>query len=418
MGMVMFANDILLAFFVMALLFVRQVWILKRPNKINYAPLMIGIGAIASVLHFILHPDPSDVILLLRESFIPLLISLLLYIVMNILQQTQQSQQAKMQEEFTRVLVSEVTSLKKFMTDLEARMILSQQEDQQVREEVRKKFQEDIQALDAIQVNQATFAKRIDEMQAWHEEVSKGFAHFTEVQLPGLDDVVHKHIDILRVSEQDHFNKIQTTLNKAVESRCDIADDIDELKKKLGSMKNISDEIAHAITKHTLQQLSGVTKAFESQIVTLKSHSEGVRTSLLEGETTLAKIRQQSELIMKQMVLSAKKMDELESQNSGLHDIYSTVKEIIVDIEAIRADYIKAQSQLSHISKEISDTKDEQLQVMQKKIDTLNMELRIKIDESLEKLHEHYHITSGELSESVQLLAKQAQLKKSGYGDV
>jgi hypothetical protein len=65
-------------------LFLRQISILKQPNKINYAPLMVGIGAIGSVIHFIIHPDASNVIMLLRESFFPLLVALLFYIVMNI----------------------------------------------------------------------------------------------------------------------------------------------------------------------------------------------------------------------------------------------------------------------------------------------------------------------------------------------
>jgi len=35
----MFDSDILLAFAFMGLLFVREIVIIKRPNKINYAPL-------------------------------------------------------------------------------------------------------------------------------------------------------------------------------------------------------------------------------------------------------------------------------------------------------------------------------------------------------------------------------------------
>ena len=53
----MLDGDLLLAFSFMALLFLRQISILKQPNKINYAPLMIGIGSISSVVHFIIHPD-------------------------------------------------------------------------------------------------------------------------------------------------------------------------------------------------------------------------------------------------------------------------------------------------------------------------------------------------------------------------
>jgi archaellum component FlaC len=400
----------------MAILFLRQIYILKQANKINYSPLMIGVGAISSLVHFIIHPDTTDILLLLRESLFPLLVALLLYIVMNILHQTQQSENAKIQEEFTKVLVSEISQLKKFILELEDRMKTYQQEEMKVQEEIRSKFKEDIKALDAIQTNQIKFLDKFDDMESWHKNVSRSFEFFSEVQLPELDNVVHKHIDILRVAEQDHYNKLTTLLEKAVDNRYDISEEIDELKTNLNNIKSVSSDIAKAITKHTLQQLSGVTKAFESQIVSLKSHTEGVKMSLYEGENTLSSIRNQSEMIMKQMVLSSKKMDELEKQNNRLHDIYSTIKDIISDVEAIKSDYIKSQAQLSMLAKEFESSKDKQVLEVKDKIDEISETLSNKIDESLEKLHEHYHVANENITQSMQILAKKAQLKK-GYLD-
>ena len=413
----MFDIDLLIAFAFMALLFLRQISILKQPNKINYASLIIIIGTIGGVIHFILHPDNGDIILLLRESFIPFLVGLLLYIIMNIMHQTQESQSARTKEEFTKVLVSEISNLKKFMSELESRMSNSQKEDQRVQEEVRKKFQEDIKALDTIKENQAKFLDKFDEMESWHNSVTKEFEHFTDVQMPELDNVVHKHIDILRVAEQDHYNQIKTTLSKAVESRGDMSGEIEDLKLNLESIKNISDTIANSITEQTLQQLSGVTKAFENQIIALKSHAESVRTSLSEGDNTLGNIRAQSEMIMKQMSLSSQKMDALEKQNDGLHDIYSNIKDLMKDMEMVKSDYVKSQSQLLHISQELSTSKDEQVDALKVQVESLSSVLTAKIDESLDKLHEHYHIADEDITQSVQILAKKAQLK-SGYTEL
>ena len=413
----MFDIDLLIAFAFMALLFLRQISILKQPNKINYAPLMIGIGAISAVLHFILHPDTTDVILLLRESFIPLLVALLLYIMMNIMHQTQESQSARSKDEFTKVLVDEISKLKEFVSELEYKVGSSQRANSKEQAEIQKKFQEDIKALDAIKENQANFLQKFDEMDLWHQNVSKEFEHFREIQMPELDNVVHKHIDILRVAEQDHYNQLKGTLQKAVESRVEMSDDMDILKGKLGSMKNISDDIAKSITKHTLQQLSGVTKAFEDQIIALKSHAESVKTSLSEGDSRLDNIKTQSEMIMKQMSLSSHKMDELEKQNDGLHNIYTTAKELVRDVEKIKDDYIASQSQLAQVSKELSASKDGQLYDMRKQIESLSDTLTQKIDDSLEKLHEHYHIADEDITKSVQILSKKAQLK-SGYTEL
>jgi len=413
----MFDSDILLAFAFMGILFLRQIVIIKRPNKINYAPLMIGIGSIATLVHFIIHPESTDILLITRESLFPLLVSLLLYTVMNILHQTQLSQSARTQEEFVKVLVSEITQLKEFIYEIETKMTLAQQEERRAQEEIRSQFKEDVTALDTIQRNQTKFIGKFEEMRGWHDAVSKGFEYFTAVQLPELDNVVHKHIDILRVAEQDHYNKLNSLLQKGLTSKGSISDDIDTLKESLNSIKHISDEIATSIVKHTLSQLSGVTKSFESQIIGLKSHTESVTTSLSEGENTLGNIRIQSELIMKQMILSANKMNELEEQNSGLHDIYATLKEIIIDVEAVKSDYVKAQAQLGLISSDLAKSKDAEVLEMRKKIDDLSENLSLKIEESLAKLHEHYHMANGEITQSVKILAKQAQLK-SGYGDI
>lgn len=411
----MYDTDLLMAFGFMALLFLRQIVIIKDLNKIDYAPLMLGIGGVSSVLHFILNPDVHDGIVLLRESLFPILVALLLYIVMNILHQTQQRESERMQDDFTRVLVDEVSDLKDFILELETRMSRAQEEERESQSQIRENFKSDIKRLASIEINQNKFVEKFAEMEAWYKGVNKAFEYFSEVQLPELDSVVHKHIDILRVAEQDHYNKLTSLLEKAVEEHYDATEDIAELQRSLSSMKELSSEIANSIIKHTLGELSGVTKSFELQILSLKSHTEALKSSLDEGESRLLAIRTQSEVIMKQMLLSSKKMDAIEQQNSGLSSIYEGVKELVDDIEMIKSEYIKSKAELSRIAKELEISKDAQVIEMKSKIDDLGETLTLKIDDSLEKLHKHYHIAEEDITKSVQMLAKRAQIQK-GYG--
>ena len=283
----------------MVLLFLRQISILKQPNKINYAPLMVGIGLISSIVHFIIHPETQNIVMLLRESFFPLLVALLLYIVMNIMHQTQEKENDKQHDAFSRIMVEQVTQLKKFMSDLEGRLTACQQDDRLAQEEIRAKFKEDIQSLSSIKDNQTKFLSKFEEMDDWHQKVSQEFEFFRNEQMPKLSSIIHEHIDIFRVSEQDHYNKIKVILDKASNSSSSIAQNMDDVKASLKSMQGIADSIAQTITKHTLQQLSGVTKSFENEISNLKSHSQGINTSLLESDNTLSVIREKSELIMK-----------------------------------------------------------------------------------------------------------------------
>ncbi|WP_457746618.1 hypothetical protein [Sulfurimonas sp.] len=413
----MFDNDLLIAFTLMALLFLRQIAILKQPNKINYAPLMLSIGAISAVVHFILHPQSDDIVLLSRESFIPLLLALILYVIMNILHQMQISLHARDQELFTHSLAKELSQLKEFILELEKRMSASQYETISVQKELREDFIHDLEALNKVLKNQSKFIEKFEIMEGNNKEIQSAFKYFSEVQLPELDNVVHKHIDLLRIAEQEHYNKLTTLLQKAVEGRYDISEDIEKLELKLNSMQLIADEIAQNITTKTVERLSGVTKAFEGELSLLKSHTEGLKTSLYEGESTLSSIKTQSEMIMKQMLLSSKKMDELEGQNSRLYDWFETMKILIAEVQTIKADYVKAQSQLSKLTQELTLSKDEKFVEMQNKIDDVSQALSKKIDESIEKLHEHYHITNEDITQQVQVLAKKAQLKK-GYTDL
>lgn len=413
----MFDIELMLSFAFMILLFLRQISILKQPNKINYAPLMMGIGAIGGVVHFIIHPEVTDMFLTLKESFIPILISLLLYIIMNILHQTQKAELARNKQEFTKALAEQIKELKEYSLELEKKMILNQNEDRQSQSEIREKFKHDIKALEAIQTNQAKFLDKFEQLDTWHEDVIKSFENFTEVQLPSLDNIVHKHIDIFRIAEQDHFNKVKTILEKAVDSRGNIADEIEELKSSLEIMSTISHTIANTIVRSATDKLSEVTRPFEKEMISLKSHTEGVKTSLYESENKLGSIKEQSELIMKQMILSSKKMNELQTQNSSLHDIYAMMKDLVKDVEVVKSEYVKSQSQLSMLIKDFKEIKEHEIDSVKEQMEALMVVLTDKVDASLEKLHKHYHMANEDISQSVKFLSKQAQLKNR-YSDL
>ena len=413
----MFDADLIVAFVFMSLLFLRQISILKQANKINYAPLMIGVGAISSVIHFIIHPEVQDVLLLLRESFFPLLVALFFYLIMNILHQTQERENAKTQAALGEAMVLQMAQLKEFAAEIETKLILSNQEEHTTKETLREQFKHDLKALDAIATNQAKFLDKFDELETWHKTTTESFENFTSVKLPELDSVVHKHIDLLRIAEQEHFNKITATLQRAMEQKNDFKAEFGEVIRNVQELRGLSSQIADAIVGGTLEQLAGVSKAFENQLLMLKSHAEALNTSLFEDENRLGTIKNHSEMIMKQMVLSSKKMGELQERSNELENLYVTMRALVADVEAIKADYVKSQAQLSLLSKEIRNAEDEHLAAMKEQVDALSENLTRKIEDSLDKLHEHYHIASEDITQSVKVLAKKAQLSR-GYAQL
>jgi chromosome segregation ATPase len=324
-----------------------------------------------------------------------------------------QTEQSRIEQEFIRELGQQIEELKESGSELERKILLNQNQDYHTQEEGRERFRHDIKILDAILANQTKFLEKFEQLEGLHIDVAKSFEKFTEVQLPSLDSVVHKHIDILRVTEQDHFNKVKSILEKSIDNKVSMAEEIEELKGNLQTISNISQTIAKTIVRYTLEQLGEVVKPFEREILSLKSHAEGINTSLYESENRLATIKEQSELLMKQMILSSKKMSELQTQNSSLYDVYSTMKDLMKDIEIIKSEYVKSQSQLSMIIKDFKDAKDDEIDSIKEQMESLIVILTTKVDRSLERLHEHYHIANEDISQSVKFLSKQAQLKNS-----
>lgn len=409
----MFQTDLIISFIVIALLFIRQVMILKLPNKISYAPLMLGIGVVSSLIHFIINPQIES-LLLVRESFFPLLFALLLFMVMNIMQQNQASEDAKYKENASQTVVEQIDELKSFVSDLETRMLQYSQEDRTMQENIREQFKSDIKALDTIQTSQMKLFSKFDEVELWHKNVTKEFENFTEVQVPALDKVVHKHIDMLRVSEQDHYNRLKVAIENSLDGGIDISKDMEELKESVKEFHHLSSTISKTIVKESISQLSEFTQSYKGDIITLKSHAEGMKTSLFEGENKLITMKQQTDEMLEKIKASFTQVESIKEQHSDQYALYVVLKEIIKDVESVKGDYVKSQAQLSMLATDLKNSEIDTLRDMKKEIEVLTQVLSDKVESSLEKLHQHYHIADEDITHSVQMLSQKAKLKEYG----
>ena len=402
----MFDSDLLIAFGVMGVLFLRQIAILKEPNKIDYAPLLLGIGVVSSIIHFIIHPHSEDILLLSRESLVPFLVALILYLILNTLQQMQRSLESKEEELLSRLLVQEISQLKRFILDLEERMNKAQSQTVQTQREVREKFVEDIGILSNIEANQKRFLEQFLQLEQWNEDVKNLLRYFSEEQLPKLDEVVNRHINIFRVSEQDHYNRIQELLKKAIESRFDISDDLHSIEKKLDTIIALKTTITEKIVAATTQELSSVMKEFEKELLLLRSNVALVATSLHESEAVIGDIRRESEQVMQKIIVTEKSLEKVEE-----------LKRVLDSVEHIQSDYTEAELKLHFLTKELQMELKNELETIDNKFDSLSQELCEKIDTSLENLQKHYHTIGEDVTQKANLLAKQAIIQK-GYSDI
>jgi hypothetical protein len=386
--------------------------ILKLPNKISYAPLMLGLGVVSSLIHFIIHPQVEPM-LLFRESLFPFLFALLLFMVMNVMQQNQESENAKYKEDFSQTIVEQIDELKRFVLDLETRMLEYSQEDRTMQENIREKFKNDIKLLDKLQSNQMQFLSKFDEVEVWHKNVTKEFENFIEVQIPQLDKVVHKHIDMLRVSEKDHFNHLKEDIKNIPNNSVEITKSIEELKLSMKEFQHLSSAISKNIVKESVSQLSELTQSYKGDIITLKSHAEGMKILLFESENKLSIMKIQTDEIAEKMLKSSQQVEGIQEQNNELYTLYVVLKELLKSVEEVKSDYIKSETRLINIVDEFEKNKVES----STNIEQLQESLIKTVEESIKKLEKHYTLEEEDIRHNVQILSQKAKVQKE-YTDL
>ncbi len=393
----MYNIDLIVFIIMIVVLFARQVMKSKHSNKIDFAPIIIVLGIMSSIVHIILYPEVKDIVSLFRESLYPLLIALFLYIALNIFNQIQDIEIMVEDEDFEKKLVQQVFELKDTVYKLDLKLVDFFREERSLRNDqdnTAKKLLEDIKI----------FLEKFDALSILYEDVSLSFRNFTEVQMPELDSVVHKHIDILRISNQDQYNHLKTDLHKIVSHKEEMIDESKNFQTNVKKMQKFSTDIVEDMNKNIAKQLLSFKHSLESEIGFLQQNSKQVTHSLDESKLKLQNIKELSELFTQKISFISIQMKELAED-----------KENILDLEAVKDDYVKAQIKLEIIAHDFKLSEAEQMESMKQQIKFLSESLNEKIDNSLSKLHEHYHIADDNISQSVQILSKQAKLQNE-YG--
>ncbi|MEN8008276.1 MAG: hypothetical protein ABFS42_14765 [Candidatus Krumholzibacteriota bacterium] len=344
--------DFIVTFILMGVLFIRQVMIFKDPNKINYAPLLLGIGGIGAMIHLLLYPETENFILVFRESLLPFFAGLMLFVIMNIMHQSKQREAARLQNDFTQRLMKQVGQLKNYIAVLEGNQHTISEQEKSMQGVMKAVFKNEKEALAVIQGNQDRFVEQIQSIVASQEEALKAFETFAHQELPDIDSVIHRHIDMLRVSEQDHFNQIK----QALKSRGDegsFQNEMVALRESVENLIPLFKSAAHQLVRDTGDEIDALLQSFAHQLSALRSQSEGISTSLSEDERLIEGVKEQSQLVMKQMILSAKQMDELLNESSRVKGLFEPLERLIDELSAVHSDYVGAKLQLDRLSASI-----------------------------------------------------------------
>lgn len=409
----MFDMDLLITFGLMALLFLRQIAIFKQPGKINYAPLLLGIGAIGGIIHLLLHPDHTDFYLLFREALLPIFFGLILYIFMNIMHQTQLRNESQHRIDILSRFASEVEHIKKNIEASELRLQSLNMTEQEIKRTLDKFSNIDFTSLKNIEDNQHTFFQKFETIFEQQQEVLKSFETFSNEKLPDIDNVIHRHIDMLRIAEQDHYNHLQKGITTLIDGKNQLISTIEHVKIDIPEQPLISDAKIKEVVLKTDNLLQQVVNDFERQMVSIRAQSEGLATAMAESDSLISSIREQEEVMMSQLLLSSKRMQELHDQGGEIRQIYEPLSQVTERIAEIEADYLKSKNRLDTLADALQSVEEFQFEKMRSHIETLSETLSSKIDESLNTLHEHYNIAQKDITNTVQELSTKAKLARS-----
>jgi hypothetical protein len=396
----------------MALIFLRQIAIFKQPNKINYSPLLLGIGAIGSMTHLLLDPSHSDFYILFRESLLPMFFGLLLYLIMNILHQTQVRIENQQRTDILSRFAVEVEHIKKNIEVSDIRLKSLNSTEMEIKHIIEKFSNIDFSSLKNIEENQKAFFDKFEILFEQQSKVLKKFESFTEEKLPDIDNVIHHHIDLLRIEEAKHYTHMQKSLST-------LLDDNREIVKLISSFEAhpqeaiISDEKIREVILKTDNLLQQVVNDFERQMISIRAQSEAISTAMSESDALVGNIREQEEIIMSQLILTSQKMGELNRQGSDVKNVYEPLLELTNRLTEIKSDYTQAREHLDKLTHTLESVEEFQFEKIREHIENLSKTLSDKVEESLKNLHEHYNIAQKDITQTVQELSKRAKIARS-----
>jgi len=383
----MISTDMIVIVILMSVFFLRHVSVFKNQYKINYTPLVAAIGFVGSLGHFAVLSNEMTWLVVLQESLILAATGIVLAVLMSIMTQTQQLSYQRREQMDMNTLFSQIEDLKHKSDLFTERLNMLSQLENSTHEQFRAVFKEEIDSLNVIQANQKLFIGKIEAMLVQQQLAQEKFQEFTLTEIPSLDNVIHRHIDLLRISEQDHFNQLKHSEQESCDERKKILDELSTINEQLRIISRSS--FGESITLSLQEQLSKIVTDFSKQVHSVASKSESIGTRLLENESILKGTREQSELIMQQMVLSAKQMKEIASGGREVYESFKPLSSMFSSAESMYRDFTEAKSKLNELIVSLEAYEKHEYRLLRENLERIASEAVAQMQLFTDKLVEH-----------------------------
>ena len=406
----MYSFDFLLILLIISLIFIRHILVYNQTEKINYAPLEISITIIGAIMHYLLHVESVEADMLIQDSMLLLLIGFIYFMIMNVLHQTVTKSKERMYDRHEHRLDEKIDELSKNIELMQSQMIRLNRHEISNQESIKESFTFGSKDLTQVQENQELFLDKFETILHKQEAVLESFEQFSSEQMPELDSVVHRHIDLLRIAETDHFNKLKSLIENSMSEDNDI---INELNLISNQMLNMEKRVVVNVSKGITEEVNAILRVFEKDLNTLRAHTGALSTAMSENEQVISSVRDESELLLKQMLLMSQRMQEIVGSSTVLSELFESLELLVSKVSLIKEDYILSKEEMGLIVDSFKNIDEFHYDKMKEQVELLREDLREKIESSLAQLHEHYHISERDISKSVQELSTKAKDDKN-----
>ena len=401
--------------FIVLFLFWRQIMIFKMRQKINYAPLVVIVGLVSSISLFVFSASTQALKLDIQYALMPLLISLIFYIPMYLMHQIRINDKKFQEEENEKQLRKFLSYIQEYFTILDGKLSSIERTDEKTLEAVQLTLKNELSVFSKLSTGQESLSAKIENMYVQEERVLLDIKKFLDKDMHDLDTVVHRHIDILRIAEQDHFQKISHMLNNMNEDKgaSEINSTLQNLSVRLEKLEGSLQKSTQNLLVEVQNGLQSALKDMKKDLSDAKQLSATLYLSTQEYEVKLQELHKQASLLLQKSDTIHESMEDTYTQTQKVRPVYASLNELIGRLMDIYAEYKQAKKELQILASELGNAEERHFQQMDGKIDALGLDIHAKIEASLRELQEHYHIADKEVSNTVKTLAAKAQLQKS-----
>ena len=400
---------------IILILFWRQLLVFKLSRKINYAPIVLIFGSISSISLFAFLEGSGDLKMDIQHALMPLLISLMFYMVMHIMHQVNVVHSKAAKENHEKLLSRLITDISSYFTILDDKLSAIENTEEKTLEAVQLTLKNELSEFNQLSSQQSQLSTKLEEMYKQEESALMKIQRFLEHDILDLDTVVHRHIDILRIAEQDHFNKIHDILDSMNKDKDDSAveEAVTNLSRSITIMQENYVKSVSSVAKEVSREVALSLESMSTELNHAKQLSESLNLSAKEYEVKLNELHKHSSELLQKSDTINESMEDAYQQSQKLRPVYSSLNELITRLMDIYAEYKHAKKELHVLASELGNAEERHFVMMDKKMDDLGIDIHQKIDASLHELKEHYHIADRDVTTTVKALAAKAQLQKS-----